>query len=142
MKIEVKKVIKSLDLGLYAEEYAGQSVDVWVNPTRNIMQRMDSLNEKSREWIFKIRDNVPKANEDRTKYQKLIDESAKWHEDEYTNGLYEWLPVIWSQGGDKQKHWTADECRELDKTEPALFGWLNSQTVKLMKEHRDREKKF
>jgi hypothetical protein len=142
MKLQIKKVIFEQDLGEYAKEYAGQFVDVWVNPPRNIINTYDDLNQRMSEKLDQIRQALPKtADEDRTNYQKVLDKVQKWTDDEFAPKLREWYAALLSKGSDQARHWTPDDLIELDQQDPALYDWLRDQTQSLIKEHRDRQKK-
>lgn len=141
MKIQINKVVRPFDLGEYAKELAGQTVDVWVNPTRNILGKLDDLELRSSAELGKVRNALPKEGEDRTNYQKALEHLEKWTKDEYAPRQREWYAALWSHGDDKERHWTADELKDLDDTDPALYQFMRTRTLEMIREHREREKK-
>ena len=55
--------------------------------------------------------------------------------------LRAWYAAIWSEGIEADTHWTADELRELERKDSALFGWMIGETWNARREHIDRKKK-
>ena len=54
--------------------------------------------------------------------------------------LLNWYAVVWSQGAEDTR-WTGDELRKLEERDPALVGWMISETWRVRKEHLDHTKK-
>jgi hypothetical protein len=141
MKIQITKIIRPIKLEEYATELKGQTVDVWVNPTRNVINTFDNLNQRMALEMDKVRRVLPGDGEDRTNYQKSLDHLATWTDEEYAPKLREWYAALWSQGENQERHWTPEELKELDETDPALFNWLRDMSQEKMREHRNRQKK-
>lgn len=147
MKIQIQKIVRPLDLGEYAHELKGQVVQVWINPDRitsrgrellveEYNRRLGALN-KSPELLEKI-----KASEDRQKeLQQEIESFNTWAMGDFINGIHQWFADLWSQGADKESQWIAAELVELNEKEPALYGWMKNQSMQMIEDHRNREKK-
>lgn len=129
MQIQIKKIIRPLDLGTYAKEYEGQTVQVWVNPTLEMIQRERLLDEEMR------------TRAEAAVTQESAAEFSAWVKGTFEPFLQSWFAELWSQHADPATHWTADELRALETHDPALLHWLNFRTRQMMAEHRRIEKK-
>lgn len=129
MKIPIKKVVRDLDLGEYAEEYKGLTVKVWVNPDRGTIAERDELQQEFERQAQEMRNN-----------QALAEPFLKWTAETYAPAILDWYARLWSQG-EPDTHWTVDEMKELDGQDPALFDWMKRRSVQMVIQHRTREKK-
>lgn len=59
---------------------------------------------------------------------------------EKLDALFDWYAKIWSQGA-ADTHWTVEEITQLEQDDPAMLGWMISQTWEQRREHTDRRKK-
>jgi hypothetical protein len=157
MQIKVQKVIvEPLELGEYHKAYAGQCVQVWVNPPSEKRRKFSELRERIVE-IDEARKTppqidkhdlltpVPQVQVERgeraaeTWAEKLEKESAELLEE-----IDRWLSEIWSQGADETHMSSAeikqlrDETREID---PLLFSWLVNASRRRMLEYLGAVKK-
>lgn len=133
-KILAEKIVATLDLGEYRAQFAGQMMQVWVNPPRAVRQRYAD----TRREIETIRQEI--LAEVKAK-KAATAERLKEREAQSGRLLKEqnaWLSEIWSQGAE-DTHMTAEEVERLraesQETNPRLFGWLIDQTVRMMAEH-------
>lgn len=129
MQIQIKKLIRPLDLAGYASEMQGQAVQVWVNPTREVIQKRVALDD---ELAQRLKDSTTAETS-----AALLE----WTKATYEPGMREWFAQVWSQHENRETHWTADELAQLDTIEPALVLWLNARTMQMIREHRATEKK-
>ena len=120
MKIDIPRVTVALDLGAYAPTLAGQTVQIWVNPTRAFLRQ--------RSEAFALLN----ANEETTAEARMA---------QFNDALLTWFAALWSQHPDTATHWTADELRTLDEQDPALLVWLINESNARLKGHREAEKK-
>jgi len=138
MQIKVQKVIvEALELGAYHKQYAGQSVQVWVNPP----------SEKRREFSL-LRDEIKKLEDDRKELRETIVPDAAENLGKRTGELLvkmdEWLSEMWSQGPQETHLSVAEIVKLREETfdiEPQLFGWLVMSSRRMMVEHLGAVKK-
>ena len=70
------------------------------------------------------------------KHAQIVTTAGKTQADD----LRAWYAAIWSEGAEDTR-WTVEELRELEQRDPALFGWMISETWKARRDHVDRKKK-
>jgi len=133
-KILAEKIVEPLDLGEYHAQFAGQVMQVWVNPPIAVRQRYAAIRRQIEGIWEEIKEEL-KAK------KKLAAERSQ--EREALSGRLlkeqaEWLSQIWSQGPEDTRM-TAEEVERLrsesQETNPRLFSWLISRTIRLMAEH-------
>lgn len=110
MQIKIPKVTVKVDLGAYAAELTGETLEVWVNPPLAVLREHTE--------IVSLEKDTP----------------------ETSDALMDWYAKIWSQGA-KDNGWTRQELRELEQTDPALFGFMIRSTWEARAEHLTRKKK-
>ena len=136
MKIQIKKVVRPLDLADFAPEYDAV-IWIWVNPTRaKIMEREEIRG--SMELAFK---SLKETKEDDVDKLKKIAEKIS----ENNTRFYGWLAEIWSQGKESETHWTQEEVKVLAEAliedEPALWTYIQTRTFEMFADHRESHKK-
>lgn len=129
MQLNIKKIIRPLDLGDYARELQGQAVYVWVNPTREALNRRAALDEELNRGI------------ERSQTAEARAEFNLWIKGTFEPNIKAWFAEIWSQYPEPATHWTVSEIEQLEASDPALVLWLNTRTMQLIYEHRRVEKK-
>jgi len=91
-----------------------------------------------------VRAGTRPTEEERQQLTAELEELAEEFE-QLTVPLYAWYAAVWSQHDDEETHWTADDVAELVRAcqdaDPALWSWLQDETLRLMREHRDGIKK-
>jgi formyltetrahydrofolate synthetase len=111
MELKIPNIVQVIKLKDYAPEFGEVQIFVWVNPTRALMIQKD---------------------------ERLMKKTASREE------IGAWFAEIWSQGAEGT-HWTADEVLKMVDTvmekDPGLWGWLCSETARLIGEHRRIKKK-
>lgn len=116
MDINVPKIVRPLALAEYAPELAPLTLQVWVNPPRKLLAEILDQETQSEELA-----------------------AQRMHR------LYEIIAELWSQGPDPETHWTVDEVvkliEEKRETDPALFGWLRTETFAMIGAYRNAKKK-
>lgn len=139
-KFNIPKVIRELDLGDYAPEYAGQVIEVHVNPARGKMEEFDAI----RLDLLGAYDAIRKASEDKQTDEKHLKELGGRTLSAQT-ALYEWLAENWSQGSDPNRHWTADELRMMEgqclESDPRLWKFLMQRPFEMIQEYRGERRK-
>jgi hypothetical protein len=127
MQIKIPAVVRSFDLGEYAEEARGQTISVWVNPPAEM------LREHARQ-MQAISQALGMADSEE-RMQLLEAASQK---------LREIIAALWSKGKD-ESHWTPADVFELVEntyeTDPALYAWMLDKTFELINAHRTAQKK-
>jgi hypothetical protein len=130
MKIEIKKIIRPLDLGGYASEYQGQAVQVWVNPTLAVLDERDEIVQPYAAWVDMLKDNPTRVGD----FDAYVTE-------QFAPQINGWFARLWSQAEDIASHWTVDEITIMQAHDPALLEWLKRHSMRLIAEHRSAEKK-
>ena len=126
MKVEIRAILKVLELKNYDPRMAPGEVFVWVNPTRTFLLRRDeAMQHISRESV---------------KDGKSLD-MAQERLEIFNAKMFEWYAHLWSKGDDPETHWTADEVEGMSKLDGAFFNWLVRESARLLREHRTGEKK-
>ena len=122
MKIDVKPILKVIELGKYDAQFEPETVDVWVNPSR----KFTAVRE--------------------TAYRQMIDGNATPEMVEkslaaFNEAMFGWHAELWSQGADVERHFTAEEVSALNDADPAFFSWLLNESAQALREHRQGQKK-
>lgn len=149
MRIELRRIMRPVCLRDYAEEYGDEVIQVWVNPSRAKRLELQALGEASAQARDRLNELARQGTEDLTEEERQqltaeLEELAGEF-DNLALPLYAWYADVWSQHDDEDTHWTADEVAELVRAcqdaDPALWTWLQDETLRLMREHRDGIKK-
>lgn len=135
MQITIPKIVRAVALKEYAEELGEARVNVWVNPTRAVLEAYQALRERNTELNARLKATPGDATDD---LAALMGEMSL-----VADGYADWYAALWSQGEDKAQHWTADEVRQVatNETDPGFYQWLTGQTWALISEHRAASKK-
>ena len=99
MKIKTPKVIRTLDLEVYADELKGTKVYFWVNPPMEMVRRHVTLSQAA------TKASITGEKEEETKL-----------------ALREWYAEVFSQGRDNAM--SADELKEAEEEDSAFVSWL------------------
>jgi len=149
MKIELRRITRPVRLGDYAEEYGEEVVQVWVNPSRAKRLELQAIGEASaqaRDRLAELANGVDGEASDEQR-QAVVDEVTAINEefDALTDSLAAWYADIWSQHPNEETHWAAEDVSELVaaclENDPAFWSWLQGETMRLIREHRDGIKK-
>lgn len=130
MKIRIPKVIKEIPLAEHAPEYGGATIQVWVNPGEDDLERFEQV----RLELLSVGDEISKA-EGAEDMKALAERMSQANQ-----SLNEWYAHIWSQGSDAASHWTAAEVRELAENalenDPKLWQFVQERTFLLIGQYR------
>jgi hypothetical protein len=138
MRFEYRKITLAVDLGEYYEAYQGKFVHVWVNPPRAKRLEGEMLMRQAGRWL---EEQIQALRAEGPKSKPTIAEAVRrmlqpgGRPDivkEISDRTHAWIADIWSQAPDPEAHWTADEVRQMDETDPRLFEWLAQRTLELM----------
>jgi hypothetical protein len=158
MKIDIPKVIVTVNMVEYAPELDGKFLHVWVNPSKQKLQEYTDLVtglqskelEAARQTLFPDLDGKAKGNgamKESSGILKAFDVLGHWlstKKEQKTDGvdarLLEWYAEIWSQGP-ADARWAADELQELEMQDPTFLSWMIAETWKARAEHIERKKK-
>jgi hypothetical protein len=138
MKINIKKIIRPLDLGEKAKEYSGQMIQVWVNPTLEALKERDVLFLKYAEKQKALNEAEKAKSENIT---QLIADFNAWIDGEFSDKNNEWFARLWSQDENTLTHWAMSEINDLRSLDPALLDWMKSISVEMIRDYRAQEKK-
>lgn len=133
MKFDIPKIIKPLEMGAYDEAMEGLSLRVWVNPPSGINSsywRAQADLQKLSKELGSLKDSDTKQVED------LNERIAKVNLD-----VFAWFSNIWSQGKDPETHVSVKEIEAMTDEDPALWGFMANGTTRLIREHRDNQRK-
>lgn len=155
--IKVKRVIRTLDLGDYQEEYSGTSIDVWVNPPMKITQQVGDLlfswqKASARRLLLEKPERTPQNSEDistgdstdevetgsmRTGSPEEI-KKAKAEELAGKRAYYGWFAQVW-EDSNADEVW--DLVEKLENEEPAMLIFLRERTLRMIQEYTQARKK-
>ena len=154
MKISIPKVIMPVDLGEYAAELTGKTLQVWVNPSmRKLQEYNDLVTELQTNELAAARETLlsekPSAEEPRREENlfRLFSQLSNWlnmKRNRKTEGtdpkILKWYAEIWSQGPDDTR-WSLVELQALEVEDPAFLSWMISQTWNVRSVHIEKKKK-
>jgi hypothetical protein len=141
MQITIHKIVRPLALREFAPEYGDQTVSVWVNPPRQLLEAYAPVQAESRAIGRHIQELAKKGGEiteaDRQAVASML--SA------VNQRFSAWFAEVWSQDEDPSTHATAEEVQSLsvycESEDPALWKFLIQGTWQLIDEHRLHAKK-
>jgi hypothetical protein len=133
-KILAEKIVEPLDLGEYHAQFAGQVMQVWVNPPLALRKRYAEIRRQTED----IRQEIQVELQAKKKPATERSQEREALSGQLLKEQNAWLAEIWSQGPvDSQM--TPEEVerlrRESQETNPRLFRWLISQTIRMMAQH-------
>jgi hypothetical protein len=135
-KFNIPAITQPIDLAEYNQALAGGIVHVWVNPTREHRGQLVEFQVESNR-VVRLLDAMNQADTpeaERTgKANEMLDGIKA-----SSQRIYEWYAVTWSKNSET---WTAAECEDIHKTDPALWEWLQNRTHALMDEFRQATRK-
>jgi len=135
MRFEIPRMLRPLQLSDYAVEFGDAVIQVWVNPPGEkrrtygeIVGLMDGIKSK-----------IPADTPSSEQVEQLVEELRGLQ-----IRLIAWFSEIWSQGP-QETRWSEEDIRFLldysMDTDPKLWAWLVENTMRLIGEHRSRQKK-
>jgi hypothetical protein len=132
MKFNIPKIIKPLDLGVYDEGMEGVELQVWVNPTRDMLNDSVDIQLELGKIISAI------ENPDKEEIAKdLIDGRFEATMDRQ----YRWYSKILSQKTDETTHLPPDDLKELADQDIALWQFIRTAVNGMIASHREGIKK-
>lgn len=152
MKIDIPKVVLPVDFSGYAVELAGKQLFVWVNPPLYKLKEYDDLRTDLQQSELTAAKNVlmpeqAPAGKEATVLSKTFEEIGRFlkiRKADKAQGIdakmLAWYAEIWSQGP-ADMAWTVSELRDLEAKDPALLGWMISQTWQARLAHVEHKKK-
>lgn len=154
MKIDIPKIVLTVDLGEYATELAGKLLYVWVNQPKEKLREYDDLvtdlQEKSLAEAQKILVDgkeptavEPTPNIIGKVFDQLRTMMLKKREkkgDGIDAKLLQWYAEMWSQGPEESR-WTASELQALEEQDPSFLSWAIARSWNKRNEHIQLKKK-
>ena len=145
-KFKVHRIVRPLDLGGYAKEYEGQTFSVWVNPKRELVGEQVEIQSRLIGLKAELEKIVERSKQDGVGADLTADVATLDEQIEKSNDeVFAWFATIWSQGKDKSQHETAESVREFATiaadTDPALWAWIALQTITMIRNHREGNRK-
>ena len=132
MKFNIPKVIRRLEMSVYAEEMEGLALSVWVNPTRNIKNDFANLQI----GLVGLKVEIEKLLGTK-KASEAKAEALNKKIDTVNQSIYKWYSNILSQDSDPDTHISAEELKELADEDPALWIYIATGTQALIGEHSE-----
>lgn len=141
MKFEFPKIIRELDLSGYDPAFAGRSIQVWVNPPRSLLDAHNASINELREVVRKASEAV--LSKDLTDEERLAQKEATAREIERLGkAQIAFYAEIWGQGSDPMTPEDVEAMIAVSaETDPAFFDWIKSETIGMIRAHRDGIKK-
>jgi len=133
MKFDIPKIIKPLEMGDYDEAMKECALRVWVNPPSGVHSsywRAQADLQKLSNELTSLKDSDTKQVED------LNERIARVNQD-----VFAWFSNIWSQDKDPNTHVSVEELEAMTDEDPALWGFMTNGTTRLIREHRDTQRK-
>jgi len=139
MKIQIPKVVKRLELGEYDPAYASQFLEVWVNPTRELLFEREQYRlayDAANKELAKLMEQKEEIDEAQI---KNLQERLKQIGAQFDG----WFSIIWSQGSEESKV-NPDEVREFlemaNKQDPQLNAFVFDRTIAMIGKYRTERK--
>lgn len=153
MKFEFTKIVLPIELGEYHESYAGQQLQVWVNPPREKRIEREMIIKEYPQALAKAL--PPVVDKENRKGKGTLpakssgvgvleqDLSAKVQDviQALNRKMFIWLVEIWSQHADPETRWSLDEVITVYEKDPTFYAWMTRRTIELMEEFRAGQKK-
>lgn len=133
MKFNIPKIIRPLEMSEYDEAMEGLALQVWVNPPSGVHGSY---------WKFQVelgklsKELESLKNSDAKKVEGLSTKIENVNRD-----IFAWFSNIWSQGENPDTHVSLEEIEAMTDEDPALWGFITHNTMKLIREHRDNQRK-
>jgi hypothetical protein len=131
-RLEPVKIIKRIQLRDYAPEFGSAYLEVWVNPTADLL-------EKWQAYIMELaKAQIPADLPESAQSPEDIPELARTIRDLYDRSLQVYS-VLLSQGRKKTRVSVEDLRQLIDRmndTDPRFWGWVKRQIAELISEHR------
>ena len=133
MKFNIPKIIKSLEMSEYDEAMKGLALRVWVNPPSGVhasywkfqaslaklSKKLESLKDSDTKEVVDINTEIENVNQE----------------------IFAWYSNIWSQDEDPDTHVSVEEIENMTDEDPALWGFVATGTTRMIREHRDNQRK-
>ena len=132
MKFNIPKIVRRLDMSVYAEEMEGLALHVWVNPSRNIKKAFWDLQLE----IVGLKHESDKLLASKKPDLKKVDAINKRVDGVYKT-VYAWYANIWSQASDPDTHIAVEEIEAMTDEDPALWTFMAQGTQALIEEHTE-----
>ena len=142
MKINIPRIYRPLDLGEYAPELAGVSLQVWVNPPRELVLESQVIRADLEAAVEKAQELS--ADPD-TPEEDLKKAFAAF--EEINDHTFSWWARVLAQAADEngRSEFTAEEVRDFARgsldTDPGLWPFIQRTAYGLIAEHRSVQKK-
>ena len=136
MKFNIPKIVRRLEMSVYAEEMDGLALHVWVNPSRNIKKAFWDLQLE----IAGLKHESDKLLASKKPNLKKVD-AINGRVDGIYKTIYEWYANIWSQASDPDTHVAVEEIEAMTDEDPALWTFMAQGTQALIEDHIEGTRK-
>jgi hypothetical protein len=138
-RTSIPNAVRPIRLAEFLPEFGEDVIWVWANPTQELLVRRTEQIRRAisvREQLIALK---PLTDEDS---QARVIALGKEME-QVGEAMMAWLAEIWSQHEDPETHFSLEDVKALAnesmEREPALYGWLIDQTMRLIAEHRKKK---
>ena len=132
MKFNIPKIIKPLELGVYDEGLKEIQLQVWVNPTRNMLNESVEIQLE----LGKIISVIESPPEEGLKPEILDGRFEKTMDRQY-----QWYSKILSQKTNTETHLSSEDLKELADEDLALWNFIRTAVNGMIASHREGIKK-
>jgi hypothetical protein len=132
MKFNIPKIVRPLEMSVYAEEMEGLALHVWVNPPRKVKDDFMDLQVR----LVGLRAAIEKMLATKKPSDKKA-EALNDKVDAVNVSIYEWYSNMLSQDSDPDNHVSVDELKELADEDPALWIYIATGAQALIGEHAE-----
>jgi len=141
MKFEFPKIIRELDLGGYDPVFQGRTLQVWVNPPKGLLDAHNANIQELRDVLRRASEAV--LSKDLSDEQRLAQKEQTAAElERLGKAQIAFYAELWGQGSDPMTEEDVEELiRVSTDTDPVFFDWLKSETIGMIRAHRDGVKK-
>lgn len=158
MKLTPPKIlVRQLNMEEYAPEFVG-ILHVWANPPRSFLEQWDESKFVCQDAQITDAKELLEMTEESDSIKELNkvlasangEAKAEWtersenHLQKRLEAQIVWVSKLWSQGPEDTCV-SEDEVRRLveetRETDPALFAWMISHSLEIIREHRNKLKK-
>jgi hypothetical protein len=140
MRFDIPKLIRPLELEEYAEELKDITVQVWINPTRELLDESTEIQGELAGFLQRIKAALENDKLSDEKKQEAIDVENESMKGSLAHEM-EWWSKILSQSSDESKHLSLEDIRTLDEQDTALWEWIRKSAAGMIRSHREREGK-
>jgi hypothetical protein len=140
LNIKIPTIAKKLDLANYSSAFKGNSVRVWVNPPRSLLDEYVDVQAEFRKMTELIKPSTSKLLNKflfSERRRRRLEAKTK----ELNRRFYVWFSKILSAHPNENTHITADDLevfhKEVNDKDPAFWSWLTKSAESMIIAHQE-----